>query len=107
MKPFILALGLRVVGSRVKQSNAQPQQPPPEAGVMTDEASAPRWPVVAGDSFRKSVAAEDLNESCLCNGGGICTTSLQTDNKTGVVVKYSKWITAAMRQLKLAFEIHL
>src|SRR5918994_7529919 len=97
MKPFILALCLGMMWPGVIEANAQTQQPDPKAGVMTDEASAPRWSIVTGDRVRQSVAAKDFNDCRLGNRGRIGATSLQSHRETRVVIKYGERITVAAR----------
>src|SRR5688500_5231043 len=107
MKPFVLALCLRMVRSGVIEADAQAQQPDAKAGVMTGKASAPGWSIVTGDRLGQPVTAKNFNDCRLGNRGRIGATSLQSDRETRVVVKYGERITVAARQLKLTLEIHL
>ena len=110
MKSLILTLRLRMVRPAMAEPYAQSNHPGTERGHGAAARSAPRWPVVAGDTLWQSILTKGVDQSSLYVRPGLGSASRQRDVKARVVIKYSQRVTAprgSVSKREMTLKIHL
>src|SRR5437667_6395559 len=109
MEAFSLALSLRMMRTRKRQTDAQANQPNGELGVTTSAMmiSAPGRAVVHSHAPRQTITTKDANQSRASSFGSLIRTSHQPQHEARMIVEHRQGITTTSTQSEITFEVHL
>src|SRR5258708_16397273 len=109
MEAFSLTLALRMMRTRKRQADAQPNQPNGELGVTASAMmiSGPGRAVGQGQAPRQTITTKDANQSRASSFCSLIRTSHQPQGKARMIVEHCQGITTTSTQSEIAFEVHL
>src|ERR1700740_3636842 len=108
METLVLALGLRMMRTRINDVDAKFEQPDAKLGPPHFGASTPRHAVVDQEGVRKAVAAKRSFEMLLNRLTPLVGTGLQAQGITGMVVDHGERVAhLSITQSKASLEVHL
>ena len=107
MEPFILTLGLWMVGPAMTYRNIQPKQPDREGSIGLPAAISPGAAIVHEHALRQAVAPEDSAETLFHSLPGLIATGLKAQSKPGMVIEDCERVTAPIRDCEMSLKVHL
>lgn len=108
MEALVLAECLRMIRPRVRDFDAELNEPYTEQGEGTIERISPGRAVVGRDTVRESVAAEGVGKCAFHGVALLIGAGAQTEIESGVVIEDGQGVAAlAVVHGDMPFEIHL
>src|SRR5882762_10505352 len=109
MEAFSFTLALRMMRTRKRQADAQPNQPYRELSVTSSVMTiyGPGRAVVHCHAPRQPITTKDTNQSPANSFGSLIRTGHQPQRKARMIVEHRQGITTAPTQSEITFEVHL
>lgn len=107
MEAFVFALSLRVVGTGVRDVDAQPDEPCGEGSEVVITLAAPGRAIVHGDALGQTLGPEDRRKPLLDGLGTLIAARLESQSEAGVIVEDGERMTAGCIGSEVALEVHL
>src|SRR5207253_818125 len=107
MKSFVLALRLWMVGTTVRDADANTDEPGAEHRPALIGGIAPWRAIIRQHALRQSVTTENLAQYCLHCKPPLVSTGSDRQGEARMVVKHGQRMAAPRTQRKMTFEVHL
>src|SRR5882762_6533723 len=109
MEAFSFTLTLRMMRTRKRQADAQPNQPYRELSVTSAVMTiyGPGRAVVHCETPWQTITTKNANQSRARSFGSLIRTGHQPQRKAGMIVEHRQGITTTSTQSEITFEVHL